>query len=133
MGGPLWARRDESAWSIPKGVIGPSEDPLQAAKREFQEETGFKLDGMFEALGTFRQNSGKNLTIWALEGDCDPEKLGSNHFSVIWPPRSGRSQEFPEADRGGWFDRRTAAAKIVKGQQKILDKFFALQAKLKPE
>jgi len=133
MGGPLWARRDQGAWSLPKGMIGGSEDPLQAARREFQEETGFKVDGTFEPLGTFRQNSGKNLTVWALEGDCDPGKLVSNHFSMIWPPRSGRRQEFPEADRGGWFGRTTAAEKIVKGQQKILDKFFVLQAKQRPE
>ena len=133
MGGPLWARRDEGAWSLPKGMIGRSEDPLQAARREFQEETGFRLDGAFEPLGTFRQNSGKNLTVWALEGDCDPDKLVSNHFSMIWPPRSGRRREFPEADRGGWFGRTAASEKIVKGQQKILDKFFALQAKQRPE
>lgn len=124
MGGPFWANKDEGAWSIPKGVIGSHENPLAAAKREFQEETGFAIDGDLLALGTFRQNSSKNLTVWALEGDCDPEKLASNSFAMEWPPKSGRMQQFPEADRGGWFGKAAALEKIVKGQRVVLESFF---------
>ena len=124
MGGPIWAKKDASAWSIPKGVISQKEDPLAAAKREFQEETGFIAAGDFLALGTFRQNSSKNLTVWAVEGDCDPEKLTSTMFSMVWPPKSGKLQQFPEADRGGWFGRKTALEKIVKGQQPVLEALY---------
>ena len=125
MGGPLWARKDLAAWSIPKGVIGPAEDPLAAAKREFREETGFVVGGSYQPLGTFRQNSSKNLTVWALEGDCDPAKLVSNSFTMIWPPKSGTLKSFPEADRGAWHDRSSALAKIVRGQRPVLEAFFA--------
>jgi predicted NUDIX family NTP pyrophosphohydrolase len=124
MGGPIWAKKDEHAWSIPKGVIGPGEDPLVAAKREFFEETGFKVAGEYEPLGTFRQNGKKDLTVWALEGDVDPAQLKSNSFSMIWPPGSGRHRQFPEADRAGWFNQAAAMIKIVKGQQKLLQNFF---------
>ena len=124
MGGPLWVKRDVMAWSIPKGIIGKQEKVLTAARREFFEETGFEIDGRFEALGSFRQNSSKNLTVWALEGDCDPTKLKSNSFSMVWPPKSGELREFPEADRGGWFAREEAMAKIVKGQRAVLQHFF---------
>ena len=126
MGGPLWAKKDEHAWSIPKGVIGPGEEPLAAAKREFFEETGFAVSGEYEPLGTFRQNGKKDLTVWALEGDVDPTKLKSNTFSMIWPPSSGRHREFPEADRACWFTHEEAMLKIVKGQQKVLQHFYSL-------
>jgi len=125
MGGPFWAKRDDGAWSIPKGAIGRSEDPLGAAKREFREEVGSAVDGDFFFLGKFRQNGGKNFSVWAVEGDVDPATLESNTFSMVWPPRSGRVQRFPEADRGGWFDRNAAARKLVAGQRKVLDAFFA--------
>jgi predicted NUDIX family NTP pyrophosphohydrolase len=124
MGGPLWASKDAAAWSIPKGVIGRKEEPLAAARREFQEETGVTAEGDFLALGSFRQNSSKNLTVWAVEGDCDPAQLTSTLFSMVWPPKSGRLQQFPEADRGDWFDRKTALKKIVKGQRPVLDAFY---------
>jgi predicted NUDIX family NTP pyrophosphohydrolase len=124
MGGPLWASKDATAWSIPKGVVAPDENPLEAAKREFFEETGFQVNGQYESLGTFRQNAKKDLTVWALEGDCDPKDLKSNLFSMIWPPQSGRLRGFPEADRADWFTYQDARAKIVKGQQKVLKRFF---------
>lgn len=124
-GGPFWANKDAGAWSIPKGLIYPDEDPLAAARREFLEETGFTPDGSFVLLGAFRQPSGKQLTVWAVEGDCDPGKLVSNSFTMIWPPRSGRLCSFPEADRGAWFDRDEAMVRILKGQRPILEEFFA--------
>lgn len=123
-GGPFWAKKDENAWSLPKGLIDPDEDALFAARREFREETGFDLEGAFADLGTFRLLGGKNLHVFALEGDCDPAKLKSNHFEMEWPPRSGRRQSFPEADRGDWFDPETALKKITKGQKKVLEAFF---------
>jgi predicted NUDIX family NTP pyrophosphohydrolase len=128
MGGPFWASRDEAAWSIPKGVIGPTEEPLAAAKREFQEETGFTAEGDFLPLGNFRQNASKNLAVWAVEGDCDPAQLTSTPFSMVWPPKSGRLQQFPEADRGAWFDRKTALEKIVKGQRPVVEAFYKKMA-----
>ena len=128
MGGPLWASKDAAAWSIPKGVIGRKEEPLAAARREFQEETGVTAEGDFLALGSFRQNSSKNLTVWAVEGDCDPAQLTSTLFSMVWPPKSGRLQQFPEADRGDWFDRKTALKKIVKGQRPVLEAFYGKMA-----
>jgi len=124
MGGPIWASRDEGAWSIPKGLVGSGEDGLAAAKREFQEETGFTPSGEFKPLGRFKQNSGKHISVWAVEGDFDPAHLVSQEFSMIWPPRSGKRQMFPEADRGGWFDRKAALAKIVKGQRPVIEYFF---------
>lgn len=123
-GGPYWAKRDEGAWSVPKGIIDPGENHLLAARREFREETGFDVDGDFHALGTFRQPSGKRLHVWALEGDCDPSKLTSNIFQTTWPPKSGSMQSFPEVDRGAWFARSEAEVKILKGQKSILDVFF---------
>jgi predicted NUDIX family NTP pyrophosphohydrolase len=128
MGGPIWARRDEGAWSIPKGVKQDGEDPLVAAKREFQEETGFAPAGEFKPVGRFKQNSGKYISVWAMEGDCDPGQLVSQTFSMIWPPRSGKRQQYPEADRGAWFDREAALAKIVKGQKPALERFYEMAA-----
>jgi len=128
MGGPFWAKKDEAAWSIPKGVIGAGEDPLTAARREFQEETGFTARPPFLPLGRFRQNSGKNLSVWAAEGDCDPAALVSNCFSLEWPPRSGRLCSFPEADRVAWLYREEAWHKIVRGQRPVLARFFEMLA-----
>jgi predicted NUDIX family NTP pyrophosphohydrolase len=126
MGGPIWARRDEGAWSIPKGVIGVGEAPLVAAKREFWEETGFVLEGEFKPLGRFEQNSGKHIFIWAVKGDCDPGQLVSQTFSMVWPPKSGKLQQYPEADRGDWFDRKSALAKIVRGQRAVVEHFYKM-------
>jgi predicted NUDIX family NTP pyrophosphohydrolase len=124
-GGPFWRKKDEGAWSIPKGLVEPGEDPLAAAKREFKEETGFEIDGDYRLLGTFRQPSGKSIIAYAVEGDCDPAELVSNLVSIEWPPRSGKRQEFPEADRGAWFSRTEAAGRILKGQKVILDSLIA--------
>lgn len=124
MGGPIWAHRDEGAWSIPKGIIGAREDALMAAKREFWEETGFVPEGEVKPLGRFKQDSRKYISVWAVEGDCDPGQLVSQTFSMIWPPKSGKLQQYPEADRGDWFDRDTALAKIVKGQKGLVEHFY---------
>jgi predicted NUDIX family NTP pyrophosphohydrolase len=121
-GGPFWARKDEGAWSIPKGEHGPGEDPLAAARREFCEETGAAPPaGRAVALGAFRQPSGKIVEAWACEGDFDTAALKSNTFELEWPPRSGRMREVPEVDRAGWFAPEEAARKLLKGQRPILE------------
>ena len=125
-GGPFWAKKDEGAWSIPKGLPDTGEDLLAAAKREFHEETGFPAEGDFTPLGAFKQPGGKIVHAWAVEGDCDPSQLESNLFEMEWPPRSGRRARFPEIDRAGWFRAREAQIKILRGQQPILTKLFAL-------
>ena len=123
-GGPFWRHKDFGAWTIPKGIIQAGEDVLSAARREFREETGFEVDGDFRLIGTFRQPGGKLVTAFAVEGDVDPDKLVSNSFSTIWPPKSGKLAEFPEIDRGAWFVRAEAERKILKGQRPMLDIFF---------
>lgn len=125
-GGPFWARKDNGAWSIPKGVYEEGEDPLAAAQREFQEETGSIAAGNFIPLGSFRQSSGKIVSAWAVEGDYDVEKFKSNLFAMEWPPKSGKFKEFPEVDRIGWFAPAEAMRKILKGQTPILEKCFSL-------
>ena len=127
-GGPFWKNKDIGAWSIPKGEFDKGEDPLEAAKREFQEETGFAVIGSFIALGPVRQAGGKLVYAWATEGDCKAESIKSNSFTMEWPPRSGRRKEFPEVDRAGWFSVELAREKILKGQLMLLDE---LQRKLK--
>jgi predicted NUDIX family NTP pyrophosphohydrolase len=125
-GGPYWARKDDGAWSVPKGLVNPNEDEQVAARREFQEETGFQVTaGDAHDLGTFNQPSGKRLRIWAIEGDCNPAALKSNLFELEWPPKSGRRVSFPEVDRGGWFEQAPALRKITKGQRPVLDRFYA--------
>jgi predicted NUDIX family NTP pyrophosphohydrolase len=120
-GGPFWSRRDEASWTLPKGEIGLDEDPLQAARREFQEETGFASVAPFHLLGELRQKSGKRITAWAFEGDADPAALTSNLFEMEWPPRSGRRQRFPEIDRIAWFDLDEARRKLIAGQAPFID------------
>ena len=120
-GGPFWQKKDAGSWSVPKGEYMPGEDPLDAAKREFQEETSFKASGEFMPLTPRRQPSGKTITVWAFEGDCDASAIKSNTFLMEWPPRSGRQQEFPEVDRAGWFSISAAREKILKGQLGFLD------------
>jgi predicted NUDIX family NTP pyrophosphohydrolase len=120
-GGPFWARKDEGAWSIPKGEYALGEDPLETARREFQEETGFEAGGDFIPLTPRKQPSGKVISAWALEGDCDASLIKSNTFSMEWPPHSGKQQEFPEVDRAGWFTVQKAKEKILKGQVPFLD------------
>lgn len=120
-GGPFWAKKDDGAWSIPKGEFTEDEAPLSAAKREFQEETGFSVAGNFMALKPLKQRSGKLVYAWALESDCDAAAVKSNLFSMEWPPRSGKRQEYPEVDRGGWFALEVAKRKIMPGQIGLLD------------
>jgi predicted NUDIX family NTP pyrophosphohydrolase len=120
-GGPFWAKKDEAAWSIPKGLYDPDEQPEAAARREFAEETGLALTIDLVPLGDFRQPGGKVVTAFAGEGGIDPAAVRSNTFTLEWPPRSGRTAEFPEVDRAGWFDPETAGRKILKGQRPILD------------
>lgn len=119
-GGPFWKDKDLGAWSIPKGEYPPEEDPLSAAKREFQEETSFKADGPFMELTPVTQPGGKVVQAWAFEGDCDPTAVKSNTFWMEWPPRSGKRQAFPEVDRAAWFDLEEAKERILKGQVGLL-------------
>jgi predicted NUDIX family NTP pyrophosphohydrolase len=124
-GGPLWVRRDMGAWTIPKGqYLDGEEEPLDAAKREFEEETGFTPKGEFTPLGDLRQPSGKLVTAWAFEGDCDPKELKSNTFTMEWPPRSGRQIVAPEIDRGGWFSMAEARLRLLPGQRPFLDRLL---------
>jgi predicted NUDIX family NTP pyrophosphohydrolase len=125
-GGPFWAKKDAGAWSIPKGEVGEGEDPLNAAKREFREETGFFVEGNFIALTPLKQPSGKHVYAWAVEGDCDSSSVKSNTFSMEWPPRSGRRQEFPEIDRAGWFGIAQAAEKLLPNQRGFLDELLRI-------
>jgi predicted NUDIX family NTP pyrophosphohydrolase len=127
-GGPFWARRDEAAWTLPKGEIAPGEDPLAGARREFQEETGFESTPPFHLLGELRQKSGKRITAWAFEGDADPSQLVSNRFEMEWPPRSGRLASFPEVDRVQWFDPEEARRKLIAGQAPFVDALEQLLA-----
>jgi predicted NUDIX family NTP pyrophosphohydrolase len=119
-GGPFWKNKDDGAWSIPKGLFETGEDPLAAAKREFEEETGSTPVGEFMALGGFKQPGGKTVFAWAVESDFDLDSFRSNSFEMEWPPRSGRKQQFPEADRAAWFGSPDAMRKILKGQAAIL-------------
>jgi predicted NUDIX family NTP pyrophosphohydrolase len=126
MGGPFWARKDEGAWSIPKGELEPAEEPLAAALREFAEELGHAPpDGPAVELGEIRQKAGKRVIAFALEGDFDPAEIVPGTFELQWPPRSGRTQSFPEIDRVAWFDLPTAAAKIVRAQAQLLERLAA--------
>jgi len=127
-GGPYWAKKDDGAWSLPKGEYEPGEDPLRVALREFEEETGRPPPDHSEAepMGEQRQASGKIVTAWAVEGDVDVSDIRSNTFEMEWPPRSGRTQEFPEVDRAGWFDLETAREKLIRGQVGFLDRLEAL-------
>jgi predicted NUDIX family NTP pyrophosphohydrolase len=128
-GGPFWARKDDGAWSIPKGLLEDGEDPLTAARRELAEETGCRPRGEFIALGHFKQPGGKIISAWAVEGDFDLTDFKSNLFSIEWPPRSGRMREFPEADRADWRAPQDAMRKITKGQIPIV---AALLGRLRP-
>jgi predicted NUDIX family NTP pyrophosphohydrolase len=120
-GGPFWARKDQGAWSIPKGELAEGEDPFRAALREFNEEMGGTVDGVFIALQPRRQAGGKVVHAWAVQAEFDPSRLGDATFSMEWPPRSGRQQAFPEIDRAAWFPLDVARAKILKGQAEFLD------------
>ena len=125
-GGPFWSRRDEAAWTLPKGEIAESEEPLAAARREFLEETGFPSAPPYHPLGELKQKSGKRISAWAFEGDADPARLVSNEFELEWPPRSGRTKRFPEIDRVGWFGLDAARVKLIAGQAPFIDHLEAL-------
>ena len=129
-GGPFWKNKDAGAWSIPKGEFGKGEDPLAAARREFAEETGFEAEGEFTALTAITQAGGKVVHAWAVAGDVDPEKIKSNTFTLEWPPKSGKEQEFPEVDRAGWFTMDEAKEKINKAQVGLLEELEELAGRL---
>jgi predicted NUDIX family NTP pyrophosphohydrolase len=125
-GGPFWAKKDDGAWSIPKGEYLEGEDPLTVAKREFYEETGSKINGEGIELEPLKQPSGKIISAWAVEGEIDPAALRSNTFPLEWPPKSGRRQEFPEVDRALWFNLTIARRKLLPGQRAFLDQLQQL-------
>lgn len=120
-GGPFWAKKDDGAWSIPKGEFDEEEDPLAAAKREFEEETGARPAGEFIPLKPLRQAGGKLVFAWALRCDFDPDGLKSNTFSMEWPPKSGTRRDFPEVDQAAWFGVEAARRKILQGQAGFVD------------
>jgi predicted NUDIX family NTP pyrophosphohydrolase len=128
-GGPFWAKKDDGAWSIPKGEYAAGDDPLSAAKREFEEETGAAMDavsrGDFLPLTPIKQAGGKIVTAWSVEGDFDPTLLRSNVFELEWPPKSGRKKEFPEVDRAAWFSPDDARRKLLASQAPLLDELLA--------
>lgn len=120
-GGPFWSRKDAGAWTVPKGQIEDGEEPLAAAIREFHEETGFEVSGDFHPLAPVKQRSGKLVYAWMVEGDCDPSKVTSQPFSMEWPPKSGRFQDFPEVDRAGWFSLEQARIRLLAAQVNFID------------
>ena len=122
-GGPFWRKKDAGAWSIPKGLVETGQEPLQAARREFAEETGIVAAGQFIELGEAKQAGGKVVRAWAFENDCSPT-ISSNTFLMEWPPKSGRVQEFPEVDRGEWFSVEDARERINAGQVVFLDRLL---------
>ncbi len=125
-GGPFWAKKDDGSWSIPKGEFEDGEEPLAAAKREFEEEMGVPATGEFMPLKPLKQPSGKLVFAWAVRSDFDPSRLKSNMFSMEWPPKSGRQREFPEVDKAARFDVETARRKILKGQAPFLDQLLVM-------
>lgn len=125
-GGPYWAKRDRGAWSVPKGEVDADEELLQAAQREFHEETGFTAQGPFFSLRPLTQRGGKVVHAWAVPGDCDPARLRSNAFTMEWPPRSGAMRDFPEVDRAAWFSLDEASRRILPGQVGFLKELSGL-------
>lgn len=120
-GGPFWAKKDLGSWSLPKGEIEEGEQPLQVAKREFTEETGLPIDGEFRQLEPLKQRGGKVVHAWAIEADCDAAQIRSNMFSMEWPPKAGRMQQFPEVDRAQWFSISEARKRILASQLGFID------------
>ena len=126
-GGPFWRNKDEGAWTIPKGEFTDDEDPLAAAKREFEEELGAKPPvGDYIQLKPIKQKNGKIVHAWAVEGDVDPATLSSNTFEMEWPPKSGRIQSFPEVDRAQWFSAEVAKRKMLFGQSALVEELLTL-------
>lgn len=128
-GGPFWKNKEPGAWSIPKGELEENEDPFEAAKREFKEETGFTLNGNFIALTPVKLKSGKKVFAWATEGNINPDEIRSNLFEIEWPPRSGQKQKFPEIDKAGWFTLNHAKEKINQGQLPLITELMSLLLK----
>lgn len=128
-GGPYWVRKDDGAWSIPKGEVAEGADLLATAQAEFQEETGSQVSGEAVPLQPLKQAGGKLVHAWLVEGDIDASGISSNTFTLEWPPRSGQIQTFPEVDRGAWFDLETARRKLLQGQRGFIDQ---LQGRLRP-
>jgi predicted NUDIX family NTP pyrophosphohydrolase len=120
-GGPFWAKKDIGSWSIPKGEFDDNEDALEAAKREFKEETGTDLSGDFISLTPITQKAGKQVYAWAVQGDIDAETIQSNTFKMEWPPKSGQWKSYPEVDKAGWFDFETAKEKINPAQVVLIE------------
>jgi predicted NUDIX family NTP pyrophosphohydrolase len=126
-GGPFWAKKDLGAWSIPKGEFNETENPLDAAKREVEEETGIKVSGEFIELTPVKQKRGKLIYAWAVQGNFDEAEIKSNTFEIEWPPKSGKKQSFPEVDKAGWFTMEEAKRKVIRGQTPLIEE---LRAKL---
>ena len=129
-GGPYFRNKDAGAWTVPKGLVDEGEDLLETAKREFVEETGFALEAeVFVAFGEVKmKSSSKRVHAWAFVGDCDPDALDSNTFEIEWPPRSGKTQSFPEADRAGWFGREAALEKILEAQRPFVERLLEAES-----
>ncbi|HUT88115.1 MAG TPA: NUDIX domain-containing protein [Thermoguttaceae bacterium] len=125
-GGPFWRKKDEGAWSIPKGEVESGEELLATARREFHEELGLEAAGSFIPLTPIRQKGGKVVHAWAFEGDCDPAAIRGNTFTMEWPPKSGRAKEFPEVDKAAFFDLEAARRKINPAQAALLDRLDRL-------
>jgi predicted NUDIX family NTP pyrophosphohydrolase len=126
LGGPFWAKKDAAAWFIPKGEVNPGEEQRSAAKREFQEETGLAPGAELLELGSVKHQSGKKVYAWAFEGDCDPSALRSNTFQMEWPPRSGKTCEFPEIDRAAFFTIEAAREKMHPAEFEFVTRLVAL-------
>ena len=125
-GGPFFRNKDDGSWSIPKGEFLEGDDPLEAAKREFEEETGQVINGKFIPLKRITQKGGKTVQAWAVEGDIDHTTINSNHFEIEWPPRSGKMQSFPEVDKADWFDADIAKVKINSAQAGLIEELVSL-------
>lgn len=126
LGGPFWAKKDAGAWFIPKGEINPGEEELAAAQREFEEETGLRPEGALLPLGSVKHKTGKKVLAWTFEGDCDPASLRSNTFQMEWPPRSGKTREFPEIDRAAFFTLDAAREKMHPAEFEFLPRLADL-------
>jgi predicted NUDIX family NTP pyrophosphohydrolase len=126
LGGPLWVKKDAGAWFVPKGEVKPGEDELSAAKREFTEETGLAPGAELLSLGSVKHKSGKKVCAWAFQGDCDPSTMRSNTFQMEWPPRSGKTREFPEIDRAAFFTIEAAREKMHPAEFEFLPRLAEL-------
>ena len=129
LGGPFWAKKDAGAWFVPKGEVNSGEEELAAARREFAEETGLSADGELFELGNVRHKSGKKVSAWAMEGDCDPASLRSNTFEMEWPPKSGKTKEFPEIDQAKFFAVDAAREKMHPTEFPFVERLAALLVK----